>query len=207
MTDQMQDIRDDIAYMRALADEGRRAPALGGAILLAGGLIWATTSLVAWAVATRLLSLPIGWTGGIWMVGLAVFFIALATLVRRHKGKPGHSAVNNRVMRTAWTAAGWSILTFVLAASVASWRLHTGTPTAMIGPFVLTVYGVGWTIAASMSDQGWLRWTAVGSFAGAVIMACAADSAAQYLIYAAALLLLVALPGFLLMRQEPSTTV
>lgn len=207
MTDQMQVIRDDIAYMRALADEGRRAPPLGGAILLAGGLIWSATSLTAWAIATRLLALPLPWMGWIWFVGLGLFFAALTVLVRRHQGKPGHSAVNNRVMRTAWSATGWSIFTFGFCVAAACWKLHSNIPTALIAPFILTVYGIGWTMAAAMADQKWLKWTAVGSFASAVVVACSVGSPVTYLIYAGCLLLLLALPGWLMLRQEPSTTV
>jgi uncharacterized MAPEG superfamily protein len=40
----------------------------------------------------------------------------------------------------------------------------------------------------------------LGSFAAAPLLALFAGSAAQYLAYAAALFLLMALPGFLLMR-------
>ena len=38
--DQMQSVHDDIAYMKALAQEGRQAPLLGGFILISAGLIF-----------------------------------------------------------------------------------------------------------------------------------------------------------------------
>ena len=43
MTDQNQAIRDDIAFMRALAEEGRQTPLLGGSVLVAVGLIFGGT--------------------------------------------------------------------------------------------------------------------------------------------------------------------
>lgn len=42
--DQVQSVHDDIAYMKALAQEGRQAPLLGGSILIAAGLIFGLAS-------------------------------------------------------------------------------------------------------------------------------------------------------------------
>lgn len=36
----IQSVHDDIAYMRALATDGRRAPLLGGSSLIAAGLLF-----------------------------------------------------------------------------------------------------------------------------------------------------------------------
>ncbi len=202
MTDQMQTIRDDLAYVRTLAVEGRRGPPRGGAILFAAGLIWGSTSLAAWGVATRRDLFPAAWQGWVWLVGLAAFFTVMALVIRSYRGKPGKSSVNNRVTRAAWSAAGWSIFVFMAAMAAACWRLDSSLPTAMIAPFVLAVYGVGWAVAASVSDLPWLKWTAVGSFAAAVFMGFLAGSTLQYLAYAAALFLLMALPGWVLLRQE-----
>ena len=47
----LQSVKDDIAFMRALATEGRSAPLLGGAIMIAAGLIFAAASLTHYAVA------------------------------------------------------------------------------------------------------------------------------------------------------------
>ena len=47
MTDQNA-IRDDIAFMRALAEQGQRGPLIGGAIMLAGGGLFGTASLIIW---------------------------------------------------------------------------------------------------------------------------------------------------------------
>jgi hypothetical protein len=207
MTDQMQSIRDDLEFMKALALEGRRAPPLGGAILLAAGLIWGATSLVAWALAKRLIAAASYWQGLVWVVALALFFVALTLLVRRHKGKPGHAALSNRAMAVAWSAAGWSILAFCGAVAAASWRLHSAIPTVLIAPYVLAVYGLGWTVASAMAGKRWLFWVGMASFAAAVALGFLANTENLYLGYAAALVLLVSLPGYLLLRQEPAAIV
>ena len=50
--DQTQSLHDDIAYMRAMAQEGRNAPLLSGPIMVAAGIIFGTASLVQWAIQT-----------------------------------------------------------------------------------------------------------------------------------------------------------
>ena len=58
--DQLQSIKDDIAYMKALAQEGRQAPLLGGSILIAAGVIFGLASLGQWALLRGLLPLDRG---------------------------------------------------------------------------------------------------------------------------------------------------
>ncbi len=72
---------------------------------------------------------------------------------------------------------------------------------------ILGLYGMGWSVAAAMSKKRWLWMTAIGSYAGALLMAWFSIEPAVYLVYGAALLLLASLPGYLLMRQEPSDTI
>ena len=50
MTRDAQTIQDDIAYMRALAHEGRHAPLLAGRFLVAAALIFGTANIGQWAI-------------------------------------------------------------------------------------------------------------------------------------------------------------
>ena len=62
MSEHIDTLKDDIAFMRALAQEGRRAPLLGGALLLAAGLLFSAASLVSWAMSAGLIVLPSVWS-------------------------------------------------------------------------------------------------------------------------------------------------
>ena len=64
-----------------------------------------------------------------------------------------------------------------------------------------------WSLAAVMSGLRWLRTVALGCFATAVAIAFLVDRPEVFLAFAVALLALVALPGWLLMRGEPSNIV
>jgi len=64
----------------------------------------------------------------------------------------------------------------------------------------LAFYGIGWAVSAAMYRSRALWGLAFRSFVAAPVLAAFTGYDEQYLAYAAALFLLMALPGFLLMR-------
>ncbi|MBC6981638.1 hypothetical protein [Caulobacter sp. 17J80-11] len=205
--DQIQTIRDDIAFMKAMAEEGRRAPLLGGAILANAGAIFAGASVANWAIGTGRLAVgPMGYFV-VWGFAMVAFVVALVVLTRRVKRQPGASTPANRAFGTAWSAAGFAIFALWVALMVADWRLQTHLVWMLFPSMILALYGLGWSVSAAMSGQKWLNVVAIGAFVGAPALAWFAGEPEQYLAYAAALLLLAAVPGMLLMRKEPSDIV
>ena len=198
MSDQNQTLLDDIAFLRGLAEAGRSRPMAGGSILLATGLIFGVASLMVWVGATILAMKPSGY-GLIWLGALAVDIVALAVLLRR---VPRPAADGQATAGMAWSYLGWSI--FVMGASVTIAGYRLGMPNLMlVFPSVLmALYGAGWLIAAFVTRQAWLKLVGYGSFAMSLVNAWFADGPAIWLIYGVSLLLLLALPGFIVMRQS-----
>lgn len=206
--DQMQNVKDDIAFMRALAAEGQRTPLLGGAILAAAGLIFGVASVAYWAMLTGILSLPHGWGSfGIWMGALAVFLVALTVVNRRVGGKPGASSPTNKASGAAWSGIGFAIFALGMSYAAAGFRLQSEDIMSTFPSVIFALYGAGWAVASAMTGKKWLWWVALGSWAMAPLLGWFATTPEQYLIYAAGLLLLTFLPGVALMRQEPSDIV
>ena len=207
MTDNLEALREDLAYVKALAKEGRHAPLIAGPILLLAGVTWGTASLISYAMAKGVIpgsQTLANWT---WGVTALVFFAGMMLLIQRSKGKPGAGALNNRAVSAGWSGAGWGIFAFVLAIAAAAWRLNDPNLIWLISPAVLALYGVAWSVSAAMTEQKWLVWIGMGSLLGAVLMGLMAGMAEMFLAYAAALYLLAGLPGYLLMRGEPSLEV
>ncbi|MDQ0465762.1 hypothetical protein QO010_003554 [Caulobacter ginsengisoli] len=209
MTDnQIQNLKDDIAFMKALAQEGQQTPLLGGAILVAAGLTFGLASVAHWALMTGQLSLGTRWAPLIiWGGALAVFFVALTVLRRRIGGKPGAGSPGNRAFGMAWASVGWTIFALSGAIAVIAYKTHSPIITAIFPSLILALYGGGWSVAAAMARKTWLWLTAIGSYVAAVVVAWFCTSPVIFLVYAAALMLLAVLPGFMLMRQEPSDTI
>ena len=203
MTDPNNDTAD-IAWLRSLAEEGSNTPPQGGSILFAAGLIWGTASVAHWFIISGLLPVDPAGYGLIWGVALLVFFASLFVLTRRLKAQGGVETAANRAFGSVWSALGWGIFSLFTAlmlldvsrtgeVNMAEWSLA-------IPSIIIAFYGMGWAVSATMLRQRLLWVLATGSFIAAPVLALLSGSTAQYLAYAAALYLLMALPGFLLMR-------
>jgi hypothetical protein len=201
MTDGLQGLRDDVAFMRGLAEEGRRAPLLGGSISLAAGLSFGTGSLMTYAVLKGWVGLPLQAISWIWAAAAIPFFVVLIGVSRRLGRQAGANSGANRANGAAWTAAGFAIFALFGAFILGSARTGEWIIMALLPPVILALYGAAWTVAAALTDKGWIRLVASGTLVLAVACGWLAGTAEQYLIYGAALLLFAALPGAVLMRQ------
>lgn len=207
MTEEIKAIRDDIAFLRALADEGRQAPMLGGGVLVAAGAIFGLASVLQWATMTGLLVLSPWAPVVIWTSAAAVFGIAARAVIRRSRDKVGAQATVNRVTSAAWAAVGWAIFAIWIALTAMAYRTQNWAVMNVFPIIILALYGAAWAIAAVMTRKGWMRLTAMGCFVAAASMGLLAGTSHMLLVYAACLLLFAVVPGFALMRQEPSDIV
>lgn len=203
MTDPHNDTAD-IAWLRNLAAEGANTPPQGGSILCASGLIWGTASLAHWGIISGLIPVDSSGYGAVWGIALLVFFVTLIVLIRRLKSQGGVETAATRAFGSVWQALGWGIFSLFTSlilldvgrsgeANMAEWSL-------VIPSFIIAFYGMGWAVSATVLRQKMLWVLAIGSFIAAPILALLSSSTFQYLAYAAALFLLMALPGYLLMR-------
>lgn len=203
MTETRDDITD-IAWLRGLAEQGARAPVQGASILFAAGLIYGTASLGHWAIETGLVAAPATVFSAIWGVAVVVFLVTLVVLIGRLKRQGGVETAATRAFGIVWSALGWGI--FVLFASLIVGDLSRDgssdmAATALVIPsIIMSFYGVGWAVTATMVRSRALWSLALASFAAAPALAALSGTPSQYLAYAAALFGLMALPGFLLMR-------
>jgi hypothetical protein len=201
MTDQNA-IRNDISFLRELAEEGRDAPLNAGpALLSAGGLFGLASAGAVWGGATGRFDGPVGYA--------LLFFIAAAAhsavmwrLRRSPRTWRGAGSRANVATNLAWTGVAAAIVaaTFALIGiglSTRDWQIMLALP-----PLVLCAYGAAWTVAATVTRQRWLWVVALGSFAAAVGGGALARSAVAFdSLFVAAVFLLVALPGLILTLQ------
>ena len=203
MTEKIEDRAADIAWMRRLAEEGSTAPMRGGSILMAGGLLYAAASLFHWALLTGAVPMSVDSTWIGWLGATVIFWGVLALVIPRLKRSEGTYTHANRASGIAWSGMGWGIFAMFLTITVLGLRLGETVLEGMyvlIPSMIMIFYGVGWAVHATMQRSRRLWMLSLGSFAAAPLLALFAGSAEQYLAYAVALFLLMALPGFLLMR-------
>lgn len=199
--------REDIAFMRAMVEEGARRPILGGSVLLATGLIWASACFGDWLVMTN--PLP-PHTVGVWMTwincsGLAAQLLAIAVLVAGLR-RSGRGALNrtNLIFARTWNAVGFAITACLASFFLSAWLAHRPDAFLAFPAVILALYGVGWAVTASASDARWTRGVALLSFLFAMASGAFAGNVNLPLVFAVAILLLLAAPGAILIRQARS---
>jgi uncharacterized membrane protein YobD (UPF0266 family) len=202
MTDDIDNRPADLAFLRGLAEEGANAPLGGGRVLLAAGLIYGLASLTQWAAISDLVPINPKQSNWVWLIA-TVIFLAFTFLDRLFLCPPtGVRTAANRAARAAWSCVGAGIFAGIASMFVVSWKLQASGMTLLwlLPSMIMVFYGLGWGVSAAMIRSGRLMWLAIASFVSAPLLALMTGSESQLLAYAVALFLLMALPGFLIMR-------
>jgi hypothetical protein len=183
---------EDLAFLRDLAEAARNTPFRGGDYLIAAGGWFALASLVVWLGAQGVLGPSRSLAYFTFPICGLGFAATLAYLLRRDRGRVETAA--NRALGMAWAAIGWSILAFCTGAAVMAYR---GQPFVIntITMFVVSVYGIGWALAATITRQGWMSVTAVFTFLTVPVFGALVGSGQEFLAYAITLVLIAVIPG------------
>jgi hypothetical protein len=194
-------VREDIAFMRTLAQEGASSPILGGSLLLANGLIYAAASTAVWWATTRTQD-PDHWMAPIWGTTFCVQAVSVAVLILRLKGRRvGPIDRTNRVFASVWNGVGFAIFACMISFALTARVAHIPAVLAASPAMVLALYGVGWMATAAVSKARWTRAIAALSFLFAIACGALAGNPNLALLFAVAILALLALPGFLLIKR------
>jgi hypothetical protein len=199
MTDQIQTIHDDIAYMRALADDDGRMPMAVGGQFVAAGLIYGLPVFAAWATLRGLLPLPQGWVGWIGVGSTVVFLPVLVLMMSRSRGwAPGPTG---RAFAAAWTSVAATIIALGTATWLAGVRLGVPDLWQLWPSILFGVYGSCWAgVAVVRRSLGW-GLVALGCYATSVVSALLIGTPNLLLCLGFGLLVWLAGPGLVLMSR------
>ncbi len=117
MTDQMQGLRDDIAFLRELTQDSGQGLAREGVLMLTLGAIFGVVNFIYWLLYAGLLrgAGPIGdW---LWIAGLVAFFVITPILRAR---LPSGNGVGSRAMSAAMGGIGVA-LTAACGSAIRTW--------------------------------------------------------------------------------------
>ncbi len=199
-------IKDDLDYIRDLAEAGARAPLLGGRYLLWWGTLVTLGYLGHYLLAKGAFGLDISYVNYLWLgfmvLGLGGFF---TLLLLAPKDKPGQGSAGNRAESVIWMFGGLSIFAFFIGGAFGGLVLKTGTaisPDASL-PLVFAVYALALATTGALADNGVLKVAGWVALAFVAITSALQGRAELYLAASVAAALTVAIPGAMLMRAEP----
>lgn len=197
MTDDIRRMKEDISFMKGLVKDD-------GSVLHASGIGLAVVGIVFGLAALRSFALAEGWLH--WPEALrplmpwdatVVFLLLLLTLLtltsrRARTTRPSIGAV----ARTVW--ASWAAVGIGYAVAAASFSLAGAHVT---GGVLFAFWGGGWLVAATAYRRGTFAAVSAACYAVAIVSGLLADTAYDALLLGGALLVLVALPGLMILRQ------
>ncbi|HWT12507.1 MAG TPA: hypothetical protein VN231_07115 [Allosphingosinicella sp.] len=189
--------QDDLSRLRAIAEQGRSVPLLGGWQLILWGGAMTLALLINWAVIERILPWP-GYALSLSWFGIVLAAWAGSAMIgRRLAGEPGASSVGNRVEHAAWTTAGAVLL--ILALALLARALASGEPEAwqsfsMMPPVTFGAYAVALQASAVAGASTTARPYVLVALAFAAGTAFLIDDPLQHLV-AAAGIALVSIPA------------
>jgi len=207
-----EDIASDLAYVKALAEEGRDTPLVNGVFyVIWGGLIGATalivySDLMGW--------IALGAASGMapWIIAIAAGWALSMVFGRRAHAKSGAATLGNKTAGAVWFAVGlfvtgfWIALMFVhdnfSALGVPAYFLFN-----LMFPISFGLFGVAFFATAAAARAAWMRYFAFASWGFSIACLFLMSSVHQPLVAGVGVLSCAFLPGVILMRKEPSDVV
>jgi hypothetical protein len=195
--------REDLRYVRQLAESGAHAPLLGGRFMAWWGLLL-TAAYVAHHLA---LSGTIGDGGRIFLLIWSAFgilgFGGQLLLGRSMPAKSGAGSAANRVSRIAWCTAGMAIASMVGGATAAATRGSGPAAFDWIVPVAFAVYACALVVTGSLARSRITMVAGAGAIAMVGLFTAFIVAPERYLLAAGGIALTVLLPGLLLLKAEP----
>jgi hypothetical protein len=181
-----------------------QAMEMDGGMLFWAGLSFSCASFVQYLVLSGHIALihP-AMMGLVWM-GAAAAFVLFGFVLKIGSDRLLLQQPAVKRFRAVWGSLILGAAIVIAALMIMMVKFGLGANAAfIISPITLSVYGIGWRIAALMTGKSWPNLLSLGCFAGAIGLALLAGRPEQSLAYTACLTVFAVLPGLsLLLRQN-----
>ena len=199
MSRDAQSVREEAAFLRALARGGAEGSARDGAMLLSVGLIFGLVAVQTWAVQSGAVAVSATLRAWLWLDGLAAFGLAAVLISRRFRGRAPGAA--SRALSAAWGAVGAAHVVAAVALALAGRRLGLPQLAPWIFPLVLfTLFGAAWSVAFAVRRRPAFALSAGASYLAVLLCGAVMGRPEEWLVLAGGLLLVAAAPGAAILR-------
>lgn len=199
---------EDIARLRAIAEEGRAKPLLGGRQMILWGSLVIVALLAQWAITTRMLPLPMMAIAAVWfgVMGLGAIVGRLAAFYPGEADMPQDIA--NRIERAVWQMGGAFL--GVVAVSIFAVALYHVQMAGSSGRFILFalmppisfgVYAIALRTTAEAAAMPALKPYAGLSLVMVAVTTLLAGTIWQFPVSAAGIFLVAILPGRMMLAK------
>jgi hypothetical protein len=202
MSDDEQTLRDDVAFLRALAEGDSAGPAREGAILVAVGLIFGLVAVQYWCIESALFAVSPAVSTWLWLDGLIPFLVCMAVIAAKFRAHPSGAA--SRALAATWKGVGTAFIVADIALYAASRELGIPLLVKWVFPLILfALIGGAWGVAFAVRRRKAPGLLAGGNFAAAILSGIVIGRPQEWLVLAGGLIFLVAVPGVAMLAARP----
>ena len=196
-----QSAQDDLAFMRAMVEEGSQTNLTGTSMMVIGGVLYGLQCLGHWAEAAGLLVYP-GMVRLLIGFGPTVLFLAVVAWVTwRDRGRGFGKTTASRAIGAGFAGAGIANITLTFVFGFNAARSGDFTLWLFYPAVVCAIQGAVWFAFAVLRRRLWLGAVAAGWYIAGALTGVLVHSPADYLlVLALSMFLLLALPGAVMMR-------
>ena len=204
MNDELKTVRDDLAFLRAIAEGGGERGGLGapGAGLYgSAGLLYGAQTLGHFAQVKGVLVMPplgnllLGW------LPTVIFLILMTVVIVIDRKRPQVGAAN-RAVSAAFSATGLANLALIVIFAAAAVRNQDFKYWLFHPAVVFIVQGAVWFVVFTLRKRAWMALVSVGWLVAGMAMGLLINRPDLYLLIAAlGLFAFMMVPGFHMMRQ------
>ena len=203
MNSETHSVRDDLAFLRSLAEGGGESQRGTGKALVAGGLLYGLQCFMAGAQAY-------GWVHmsdtamTVFSIGITVMFLVAISWMSWQGRNVSQGGVAARALNAAFAASGTATLSMLCVFASVAIREKSLTIWLLYPCAVFALQGAAWMVAWMLRRRTWLGVVATGWLVSAVVLAWTIDTPLYPLVAGVALVLFMAVPGAIMMRPAQS---
>jgi hypothetical protein len=200
-------LKDDLSYLKKLAEDGRGKPAPMAALVAGFGLLYGAGSLYNWWAVRRYLASALATDGlyaiaPLWWAIHGLFLLLLAACLVQAFLHRGQGPAVNRVAAAGWMAAFLGLAAIMASAILQGRTANNYFALNLMPSFFLVLWAFGWFVSAAATGRRWLYAVAAASLLAAPLWAATALFTIDGLLVGGLCLLLLAfVPGVILMRR------
>lgn len=199
MTDALSSARDDLAFLREVAEDRGPLPSHLGAHLFWPGLLYGLNVAYTWAGLAGFAPWPQDWYAWAYMPATVIYIPICIWLTL--DGRKQHWGPGARVFAAAWS--GVSIMTLTVVGIVIAASVKTGVNYAVVWPpIALALYAGAWLALGVALRRLWAILVAVGCSLSAILMGILTGAPEVWLVMGLGMLLFMAAPGAMMMRRK-----
>jgi hypothetical protein len=192
----------DLAYLRNLvdSDRGTRVRYKFGVVYLITGLLWGPYALIIWAANAGLMTMGKELNGLLWLIVMVLFFGVIAWSAWGGRGAP-RDTVPTRAFSGVFAGIGMSYLVMLAVLMWTSYKLNNGVFVVVYCVVVFAGQGAGWYVFWVLRREPWIALVAIGWYLA--LLTGFNMRMPDFLLYMGiSMLLLMALPGWLMIRRN-----